>query len=106
MPYCTTACNTGNCSTIWQTSASVRSLCGSSVLKVRIHVWHSESQRFVVSRYRVRGKVGTKAGRFDVSIADLQVIDIRAHLAETTVVQALPTLGRSSCGTCSQSSTM
>src|SRR5262245_33266551 len=79
MPCSTTLSSTGNCSTICWTSASVRSLGGSSVLKVRIHVWHSESQRFVVSRYRVRGKVGTSAGRFDMSIADLQVVDILAR---------------------------
>src|SRR3989304_5561357 len=62
-PCRTTRSRTGNWSTIPLSSARVRSFGGSSVRKVRTHVWHFESQRLVVSRYSVRGSVGPSAGR-------------------------------------------
>jgi len=50
MPWSTTRSRPGNWPTISSTRARPRSAAGSSVRKVRMQVWHSESQRFVVSR--------------------------------------------------------
>jgi hypothetical protein len=50
MPCSTTRSSAGNWLTTACTLASVRSAGGSSVRNVRMQIWHSESQRFVVSR--------------------------------------------------------
>jgi len=63
MPCSTTRSRAGNCSAIIRTRSSVRSAGGSSVSNVRMHVWHFESHRLVVSRYSERGKAPTTAGR-------------------------------------------
>src|SRR5919201_1633346 len=63
IPCSTTRSRTGNCSAMALTCSSVRSAGGSRLRKVRMHVWHFESQRLVVSRYSDRGSAATTGGR-------------------------------------------